>query len=50
MKDFLTIEFLHPWLLLGLLILPVLAWRLRRPKAVPSLIVPSLSGRAHLGD
>jgi len=48
-KDFLAIEFLHPWLLLGLLILPVLAWRLRLPKAVPSLIVPSLSGRAHLG-
>jgi hypothetical protein len=49
LKDFLTIEFLYPWVLLGLLALPVLAWFHRKPRAVPSLVVPSLFGRSHLG-
>jgi Ca-activated chloride channel family protein len=49
MKDLMAIEFLYPWVLLGLLALPVLAWMHRRPRSVPSLAVPSLLGRAHLG-
>jgi Ca-activated chloride channel family protein len=49
MKDLMAIEFLYPWVLLGLLALPVLAWLHRRPRSVPSLAVPSLLGRAHLG-
>ena len=49
MKDLMAIEFLYPWVLLGLLALPVLAWMQRRPRSVPSLAVPSLLGRAHLG-
>ena len=49
MKDLMALEFLYPWVLLGLLALPVLAWMQRRPRSVPSLAVPSLLGRAHLG-
>ncbi len=49
MKDLMALEFLYPWVLLGLLALPVLAWLHRRPRSVPSLAVPSLLGRAHLG-
>lgn len=49
MKDLMAIEFLYPWVLLGLLALPILAWLHRRPRSVPSLAVPSLLGRAHLG-
>lgn len=49
MKDLMALEFLYPWVLLGLLALPVLAWMHRRPRSVPSLAVPSLLGRAHLG-
>ena len=49
MKDLMAIEFLYPWVLLGLMALPVLAWLHRRPRLVPSLAVPSLLGRAHLG-
>jgi len=49
MKDLMAIEFLYSWVLLGLLALPVLAWMHRRPRSVPSLAVPSLLGRAHLG-
>ncbi len=49
MKDLLAIEFLYPWVLLGLLALPALAWFRRRPRAVPSLAVPSLTGLGHLG-
>jgi Ca-activated chloride channel family protein len=49
LKDLLAIEFLYPWVLLGLLVLPALAWFRRRPRAVPSLAVPSLAGLGHLG-
>ena len=49
MNDLAQIEFLHPWFLLGLLALPVLAWW-RRPRGpVPSIVVPTLAGRGHLG-
>lgn len=48
-RDLLAIEFLHPWVLLGLLALPALAWFRRRPRAIPALSVPSLRGRGHLG-
>jgi Ca-activated chloride channel family protein len=48
-NDLAQLEFLHPWFLAGLLILPVLAWW-RRPRGpVPSLLVPTLAGRTHLG-
>ena len=49
MKDLLAIEFLYPWVLLGLLALPALAWFRRRSRAVPSLAIPSLAGLGHLG-
>ena len=49
MKDLLAIEFLYPWVLLGLLALPALAWFQRRPRTVPSLAIPSLAGLGHLG-
>jgi Ca-activated chloride channel family protein len=49
MSDLAHLEFLHPWFLLGLLVLPVLAWW-RRPRGpVPSIVVPTLAGRTQLG-
>lgn len=38
------IEFLHPWILLGLAAIPWLAWQLGRRGPLPSLRVPSLQG------
>ncbi len=49
MKDWLELQFQHPWVLLGLLLLPILAWRLGRTGPVPSLRVPSLHGLRDLG-
>ncbi len=43
------LEFLNPWVLLGLLLLPVLAWRLGRRGPLPSVPVPTLRGIAQLG-
>jgi Ca-activated chloride channel homolog len=39
------VEFLHPWMLLGLLVLPWLAWLASRRGPVPSIRVPTLAGR-----
>lgn len=43
------IEFLYPWVLLGLLVIPVMAWWSRRGGPLPSITVPSLAGRGDLG-
>ncbi len=42
------IEFLHPWVLLGLALIPWLAWRLGQRGTLPSLRVPSIAGIASL--
>ena len=42
------LEFLHPWLLLGLLTIPWLAWLLGKAGPVPSVRVPSLAPIAGL--
>jgi Ca-activated chloride channel family protein len=42
------IEFLHPWVLLGLLLLPAMAWWLGRRAPLPSIRVPSIQGIAGL--
>jgi len=44
------LEFLDPWVLLLLLVLPPLAWWLGRRGPLPSVPVPSLRGVAHLGS
>ncbi len=49
MTDLGSIEFLHPWFLVALLILPLIAWW-RNPKGpIPALVVPTLTRRTHLG-
>jgi Ca-activated chloride channel family protein len=47
--DLRQIEFLHPWALLGLLALPVMAWWGRRGGPLPTITVPTLAGRSDLG-
>ena len=42
------LDFLHPWVLLGLLALPCLAWWLGRRRLMPSITVPTLQGLGHL--
>jgi Ca-activated chloride channel family protein len=42
-------EFQQPWVLLGLLVLPPLAWWLGRRGPLPSVPVPTLRGIAQLG-
>lgn len=37
-----TVEFAYPWLLLGLLLIPVLAWLLGRKGPLPAITIPSL--------
>lgn len=44
------LEFLHPWVLLGLLGLPLVAWRLGRRGPLPSVPVPTLRGITSLGS
>ena len=49
LQDLRDLEFQYPWALLGLLLLPLLAWW-RRPRGqLPSVVVPSLAGRAGIG-
>ncbi|HTI69714.1 MAG TPA: VWA domain-containing protein [Candidatus Limnocylindria bacterium] len=48
-SDLAEIRFLYPWVLLGLVVLPFLAWLLGKQKAIPSITVPSLAGAAALG-
>lgn len=43
------LEFLHPWALLGLLLLPLLAWWLGQRGPLPSVPVPTLRGISGLG-
>jgi len=43
------LEFLHPWALLGLLLLPLLAWWLGQRGPLPSVPVPTLRGLSALG-
>ena len=43
------LEFAHPWVLLGLLLLPVLAWRLGRTGPLPAVTIPSLQPLRGLG-
>lgn len=42
------IEFLHPWVLLGLAILPWIAWQLGRRGPLPSIRVPSIAALSGL--
>ena len=44
------LDFLYPWALLGLLLLPVLAWQFGRRGPLPSVPVPTLRGIAQLGS
>ncbi|MSU36966.1 MAG: VWA domain-containing protein [Pedosphaera sp.] len=43
------LTFFHPWVLIGLLLLPFLLWFLGRRGPVPSISVPSLRGLEELG-
>jgi Ca-activated chloride channel homolog len=42
------LQFLHPWVLLALALIPWLAWRLGRRGPLPSIRVPSIAGIAAL--
>jgi len=42
-------EFAFPWALLGLLLLPVLAWRMGRVGPLPAVVVPTLQSLRGLG-
>ena len=42
------LQFLHPWVLLALALIPWLAWRLGRRGPLPSIRVPSIAGIATL--
>lgn len=44
-----AVEFATPWVLAGLLVLPVMAWWLGRPGPLPSVTVPSLGLLRGLG-
>jgi Ca-activated chloride channel family protein len=48
MNDWQQLEFAHPWVLTGLLLLPALAWWLGRPRPIPTLTVPSIQRLANL--
>ena len=43
------ITFLQPWVLLGLAVIPWLAWRLGKKGPLPAIRVPSIAGIASLG-
>jgi Ca-activated chloride channel family protein len=47
--DLIELRFLHPWVLLGLLGLPALAWLFGKRRPIPSVVVPSLAGAQSLG-
>ena len=49
LEDFAELRFLHPWLLLGLSVLPWLAWQLGKKRPIPAIVVPSLARAGALG-
>lgn len=49
LQDLRELEFQYPWVLAGLLLLPVLAWWGRPRGPLPSVVVPSLAGRTGIG-
>ena len=44
-----ALEFAYPWVLLLLLLVPIIAWWLGRPGALPSVTLPSLRPLRGLG-
>src|SRR5205085_2525034 len=43
------LEFAHPWALLSLLLLPLVAWWIGKSGQLPSIVVPSLAPLRGLG-